>query len=131
MVRILIVEDSALFRQVFREALHSRFPSMEIVEAARGEEALAEIRDHRPDLVFIDINLAGENGLELARKIKTQYPDLVTIILTNYDLPEYREAALQYKANHFLPKDSFLKLIDAILLKQDTHPEDKGNNGLS
>jgi DNA-binding NarL/FixJ family response regulator len=104
---------------------------MEIVEATRGEEALEQIRNRLPDLIFIDINLSGENGLELAKKVKVQYPDIVTIILTNYDLPEYREAALQYKANHFLPKDSFLKLIDAILLKQDTHPEDKGTNGLS
>ena len=131
MVRTLIVEDSALFRQVFREALHSRFPSMEIVEATRGEEALEKIRDRLPDLIFIDINLSRENGLELAKKVKVQYPDVVTIILTNYDLPEYREAALRYKANHFLPKDSFLKLIDGILLKQETHPEGKGNNGLS
>jgi len=114
MVRTLIVEDSALFRQVFQEALHSRFPSMEIVEATRGEDALERIRERLPDLVFIDINLAGENGLELAKNIKIQYPDLVTIILTNYDLPEYREAAFQYKANHFLPKDSFLKMVDTL-----------------
>ena len=128
MVRTLIVEDSALFRQVFQEVLHARFPSMEIVEAACGEEALVEIRDHLPDLVFIDINLAGENGLELAHKIKTQYPDLVTVILTNYDFPEYREAALRYKANHFLPKDSFLKIVDAIFLRKNTHLRVPENN---
>jgi len=122
MVRTLIVEDSVLFRQVFQEALHARFPSMEIVEALCGEEALVEIRDHLPDLVFIDINLGGENGLELAHKIKTQYPDLVTILLTNYDFPEYRDAAFRYKINHFLPKDSFMKMVDAIFLGKDKHP---------
>jgi DNA-binding NarL/FixJ family response regulator len=115
MVRALIVEDSALFRQVFEESLHARFPSMEIFEASRGKEALDEIRKRLPDLVFIDIHLAEENGLEVARKIKAQYPELVTIILTNYDLPEYREAAFQTKANHFVPKDSFLKMIDGLL----------------
>ena len=124
MVRTLIVEDSALFRQVFQEALHSRFPSMEIVEAARGEDALERIRERLPDLVFIDINLAGENGLELAKNIKIQYPDLVTIILTNYDLPEYREAAFQYKANHFLPKDSFLKMVDTLFPARKDDPDD-------
>ncbi len=124
MLRTLIVEDSALFRQVFQESLHARVPSMEIVEAGRGEEALEQIRKGLPDLVFIDIHLAGENGLELARKIKMEYPDVVTIILTNYDLPEYREAALKYKANHFLPKDSFLKMIDGLLPKQVTHSDD-------
>ena len=104
MVRTLIVEDSVLFRQVFQEALHARFPSMEIVEALRGEEALVEIRDHLPDLVFIDINLAGENGLELAHKIKTQYPDLVTIILTNYDLPGIQGCRVPIQSQSFPPE---------------------------
>ena len=116
MVRTLIVEDSALFRQVFQEVLHARFPSMEITErpvergAGGDQRPLARSR-------FCRYQPAGENGLELAHKIKTEYPDLVTIILTNYDFPEYREAALRYKTNHFLPKDSFFKMIDAILLK--------------
>jgi two-component system, response regulator YesN len=129
MIRTLIVEDSVLFRQVFQEALHARFPSMEIVEALCGEEALVEIRDHLPDLVFIDINLGGENGLELAHKIKTQYPDLVTILLTNYDFPEYRDAAFRYKINHFLPKDSFMKMVDAIFLGKNKHPGNPGEQG--
>jgi DNA-binding NarL/FixJ family response regulator len=129
MVRTLIVEDSPLFREVFQEALHSRFPTMEIVEAARGQEAFERIRDRRPDLAFVDIHLEQENGLEVAQKIKDQYPDVVTIILTNYDLPEYREAAYQYKADHFIPKDSFLKMIDALLLNRKTNL--KGNNPIN
>lgn len=123
MLKTLIVEDSALFRQVFQESLHSRFPSMEIYEARCGNEALEQIRNCLPDLVFIDIHLAEENGLELARRIKVEYPELVTIILTNYDLPEYREAARRYKANHFLPKDSFFKIVDTIFLSQNGIPE--------
>ncbi len=117
MLRTLIIEDSTLFRQVFQESLHSRFPSMEIYEATDGQQAYDHIKKCAPDLVFIDIHLENESGLELARKIKADYPRIVTIILTNYDLPEYREAALRYKANHFLPKDSFLKMVDTIVLE--------------
>ena len=119
MLKTLIVEDSALFREVFEEALHSRFPSMEIFEAVNSQDAIDKIEKHLPGLVFVDINLAGENGLELAKRIKTEYPHIITIILTNYDLPEYREAAYRYKANHFLPKDAFLMMIDTILPTTD------------
>jgi DNA-binding NarL/FixJ family response regulator len=55
-------------------------------------------------LVFMDIRLPGENGLELTQKVKTQYPDIVVIILTSYDLP-YRQVSSQY-ADYFFSKDS-------------------------
>ncbi len=88
--RVLIVEDSTLFRQLFKETLHDRFPSVEIYEAADGEEALKKIESLRPNLIFMDIGLPGENGLELTKHIKVRYPNIIVIILTGYDLPEYR-----------------------------------------
>src|SRR4030042_485586 len=60
-LKVLIVEDSTLFRQLFRETLHDRFPSIEIHEAANGEEALRKVEMLRPSLVFMDIRLPGEN----------------------------------------------------------------------
>ena len=115
MKRILIVEDNAFFLKFLKEILHSRFPSMDILEAANGDEAVQKIKMFPPDAVFTDLRLPGENGLELTKKIKAQYPNIVVVIITNYDLPEYREAAYQSKADHFLPKDSFLKMINSIL----------------
>jgi len=115
MERILIVEDNAFFLQFLKETLHSRFPSVDILEAANGEEALQKIRTFPPDAIFMDLRLPGENGLELTKKIKAQYPNIIVVILTNYDLPEYREAAYQCRANHFLPKDSFLEMINSFL----------------
>lgn len=104
-LKVLVVEDSTLFRQLFKEILHDRFPSVEIHEAGNGEEALRKIETLHPNLVFMDIRLPGENGLELTQKIKTQYPDIVVIILTGYDLPEYRQVSSQY-ADYFFSKDS-------------------------
>jgi len=89
-IRVLIVEDSTLFRQLFKETLHDRFPSVEIYEAIDGEEALLQVETFRPNLIFMDIRLPGENGLELTKKIKARYPNITIIILTGYDLPEYR-----------------------------------------
>jgi DNA-binding NarL/FixJ family response regulator len=124
MERILIVDDNAFFLQFLKETLHSRFPSIDILEAANGEEALQKIKTLPPDAIFMDLRLPGENGLELTKKIKAQYPDTIVVILSNYDLPEYREAAYQCRANHFLPKDSFLKMINSILPNRNIDQDD-------
>jgi len=127
--KTLIVEDSIFFRQFLRETLHAEFPNIEISEAVDGEEALQKVQNLLPHLVFMDIRLPGENGLEITRKIKTQYPDISVIILTSYDLPEYREAAKKYQANHFLSKGSttkenILALVRSIFSKRNIDLDD-------
>jgi len=104
-IKVLIVEDSTLFRELFKEMLQDRFPSVEIYEATNGEEALLQVETLRPNLIFMDIRLPGENGLQLTQKIKAQYPNIIVIILTGYDLPEYREVSAGY-ADYFFSKDS-------------------------
>ncbi len=104
-LKVLMVEDSTLFRQLFKETLQDRFPSIQIHEATNGEEALRKIETLRPSLVFMDIRLPGENGLELTQKIKSCHPDIIVVILTGYDLPEYRQASFQL-ADYFFSKDS-------------------------
>jgi DNA-binding NarL/FixJ family response regulator len=123
MFRIMLVEDNPSFRQVLKNNLQDQFPSMDIIEAADGIEALKKIDSHPPNLIFMDIRLPGENGLELTRKIKADYPDIIIIILTSHDLPEYREAATRWKANYFLSKGSIItdevfKLVKSILLEK-------------
>jgi DNA-binding NarL/FixJ family response regulator len=127
MKRILIVEDNAFFLQFLKETMHLRFPWIDILEAANGEEAMRKIDALSPEAIFMDLRLPGENGLELTKKIKAQYRDIVVVILTNYDLPEYREAAYQSGADHFVSKDSFLNIVNSILTNQDI-PKD-GSNG--
>ena len=84
---------------------HPALERRKIHEAANGEEALRKIETLCPDLVFMDIRLPGENGLELSQKVKIQYPGIVVIILTGYDLPEYRQVSSRY-ADYFFSKDS-------------------------
>jgi DNA-binding NarL/FixJ family response regulator len=106
MFQILIVEDNAPFRQSLREMLCEQFSAMGIEEAVDGEDALDKIETLPPHLVFMDIKLPGQNGLEVTREIKARYPGIRVIILTSYDLPEYREAAQNYGADYFLSKGS-------------------------
>jgi len=102
----MTVEDNVSFRKVFKGELLSRFPSMEIIEAANGEEAFKRLSSNAVDLVFMDIGLPGESGLELTRKIKAKYKDVTIAMLTSYDLAEYREAAARCGADCFITKNS-------------------------
>ncbi len=129
MKRILIVEDNAFFMQFLKETMHFRFPSIDMFEAANGEEAIQKIKTLSPEAILMDLRLPGENGLELTKKIKAQYPGIIIVILTNYDLPEYREAAYQCGADHFVSKDSFLSIIGSILTNHDTEKDNSNSTG--
>jgi len=106
MTDTLIVEDNAFFRQTLRAILAKKFPSMTIKEASDGQEALLEIEISPPQLIFMDIRLPGENGIELTRKIQAAYPATVIIVISNCDTIEYREAALEAGAKAFISKAS-------------------------
>ena len=102
----------------------SRFPLMSLDEARDGEEALEKLHAYRPDLIFMDIRLPGENGLEITKKIRSSHCQAIIIILTSYDLPEYREAASMNGANYFVSKGSstteeILALVDSILSRMN------------
>ena len=106
MVRILIVEDNVEFRNALHSVIASEFPSACTEEVGEGEGLLRELGDYQPDLVFMDLELPGQNGLVLTRKTKEIYPDTVIAVLTNYDLQEYRDAAFKNGASYFLSKES-------------------------
>jgi DNA-binding NarL/FixJ family response regulator len=109
MFKALIVEDDPLFRQILKEILASRCPSISIKEAAHGVEALRELDMNHLDLIFMDIKLPGMNGLELTKRIKESHPGIPVIILTNHDTPEYRKAAFECGADYFISKASSIE----------------------
>ena len=120
--KTLIVEDNPLFRQTIMEILGHQFPSMVLEGAADGKTALEKIEDSLPDLIFMDIRLAGENGLHLTEHIMRRHPQIIVAILTSYDWPEYREAAYKFGANYFIMKGSstnreIVEMIESVLNK--------------
>ncbi|MGE5843164.1 MAG: response regulator transcription factor [Deltaproteobacteria bacterium] len=106
MLRALVVEDNLTFLEAFKTALHEGFPFVVIEVAGSGEEALLKINGTPPDFVFTDMRLPGMNGLELAQKLKNHFPVIRIAMVTNYDLPEYREAASQHGIERFFAKES-------------------------
>lgn len=105
-LRILIVDNDDASRQMLKMTLRAFLPTTAIDEAAGGIEALQKVDNSLPDLVFMDIQLPGENGLKLTKKIKTTHPNITILILSSYDKPEYREAASRFGADRYLVKTS-------------------------
>ena len=102
--KILIVEDNDTYRTTLKNLLSQRFPDFQFEETKNGEETLAIIKYFNPDMIFMDIVLPGQNGLEVTQKIRASGHDVVIIIMTSYDMPVYRDAAKKYGADHFVSK---------------------------
>lgn len=104
MSSVLIVEDDTRFRKKLRDSLTSRFPNVIFREAVNGKQAFQEIGSSKPVLICMDIGLGDDNGLELTKEIKNLHPEISILILTNYDYPEYRDAAFDNGADFFFVK---------------------------
>jgi DNA-binding NarL/FixJ family response regulator len=110
--RVVIADDQTLVRRGFRLILNSAGIPV-VAEAANGKEAVAAVRQHRPDVVLMDIRMPEMDGLEATRRILAAQPaesgpsgDVRIIILTTFDLDQYVYAALSAGASGFLLKDT-------------------------
>jgi len=101
---ILLVEDNRPFRQALRDAVQTSFPGLQVREAGCLAEADWIVKDQAPQLVLLDLALPDGNGLEWARRIQAEAPDLTLVPCTNHDVLEYREAAQALGLTDFLVK---------------------------
>jgi len=74
--KVMLVEDDVGFRRSLSGLLKSRFPSIPLVEASDDAEAIEKVKSFFPQLIFMDIKLPGQNGLEVTRRIKVLHPDM-------------------------------------------------------
>ena len=108
-MKVIIIEDEFSPRQMLREKLIQHFPDLEIVaECESAEDALIEILRLRPDLIFLDIQMSGKNGLWLADELLRMKgetfspPDI--IFTTGYTYSEYMLKAFELAAIDYLVK---------------------------
>ncbi|WP_330318491.1 response regulator transcription factor [Streptomyces platensis] len=108
MIRVLLADDQLLVRAGFKALLDAQ-PDIEVVaEAADGQQALAAVREHRPDIVLMDIRMPGVDGLVATRRI-TEDPrlrEVKVVMLTTFELDEYVFEAIRSGASGFLAKDT-------------------------
>ena len=114
-IRVLLVDDQALFR----EALHmllSVQPDIEVVgEASNGEEALRLAAQYQPHVVLMDLQMPVMDGVAATRRLQAEQPDCRVVVLTTFDDDEYVFEGLRAGAIGYLLKDSTAqKLVEAI-----------------
>jgi two-component system invasion response regulator UvrY len=81
-VRVLTVDDQAVFRGVARAVIEAT-PGFEVAgEAASGEEALDAVEQLDPQLVLVDVRMPGMDGIEVARRVTAAHPELVVVLIS-------------------------------------------------
>jgi DNA-binding NarL/FixJ family response regulator len=115
-VRVLLVDDQALFREALATLLDVRDEVAVVGEAANGDEALRRAAELRPDVVLMDLRMPVLDGVAATRRMRVEQPDVRVIALTTFDDEEEVFAALRAGAVGYLLKDvSSGRLVEAIL----------------
>ena len=95
--RAVIAEDEANLREELRETLEGVWPELEIVaEAADGKKALAELERHVPDVIFLDIEMPGMTGLEVARRASGRCHVVFVTAYDSYAVSAFDQGAVDY-----------------------------------
>jgi two-component system, NarL family, invasion response regulator UvrY len=106
-VAVLIVDDQHPFRDVARTVIGMTDGFVVAGEAISGEEAVEMASDRRPDLVLMDINLPGINGIEACRRIKAAAPSTAVILLSTYSESDLPADARDCGAIEYVHKEDF------------------------
>jgi two-component system, NarL family, invasion response regulator UvrY len=106
MTRVLIADDHALFRAGLRQFLVDALPSVEIGEAASGNEALTCLQRKGWDLLVLDINMPDRTGLDILRHVKSGHPATRVLVLSGYPERQYALNVLRAGASGYIAKDA-------------------------
>ena len=125
-MRVFLVDDSEQVLQHIR-AMLTALPEIEVIgSAADVPEAIQSIKTKRPDVVLLDLHLPSGSGMQVLRMIKNEKLKTITIVLSNYAFPQYRESCAEAGAYAFLDKSTdFMKVPEVLnsLSNPGDHPE--------
>lgn len=115
MVRILLADDHALFRQGLRSLLEAEPDFRVMGEAKDGREALRHALEAHPDIVLMDIQMPGLDGVQATKEVLSEWPQAKIIMLTMYRQDSYVFEAVKAGARGYMLKDTDAKeLVEAI-----------------
>jgi len=104
-IKLVIVDDHPLFREGVRNVLDTEEDIKVLAEGVSGDQALELIREHRPDVALIDVNLPNMNGIQVTRQLAAERLDTVVVLLTAYDDVEQVLHAFRAGASAYCSKD--------------------------
>lgn len=118
-IRILIVDDHSIVRNGLIKILSSSLPYAEFGEASDATEALRMLVQAKWNLVILDINMPGRNGMDVLKEIKSHYSSLPVVIFSMYPEDQFAVRAMKAGASAYLTKDisskELAKAINVIL----------------
>ncbi|MFL6212287.1 MAG: response regulator [Blastocatellia bacterium] len=130
-LRIMIADDHFVVRMGLAAVVNTQPDMSVIAEATTGKQAIEVYREHRPDVVLMDVRMPEMNGIDAIVAIRKDYPDARFIVLTTYDGDEDIYRALQAGARAYLLKDmlrdELVETIRAIYAGQRRIPAEVAN----
>lgn len=114
-IKVLIADDHSMMRQGLKQILELEEDIAVIAQASNGDEATRMTREYNPDIVLMDINMPGTNGLQAIKELKLEQSPSKIIVLTIHEDREYLFKTLQMGAEGYVLKDAEpAVLVDAI-----------------
>ena len=124
-IRVVLADDHALVRQGIRRFLEESGDITVVAEAEDGERALKLVAEHQPDIAILDIRMPKISGVDLARRIRSEHPQIRILILTAYDDDPYVFALVQAGVDGYI-----LKTADSVQLIQAVRDVAEGEAAL-
>lgn len=127
MYSIMICEDERIDREALRTLVQENFPRLRLLEdCADGTATLRRVPKEKPDILILDINMPGCNGIEVVRRVRQDGYTGQIMIQTAYDRFSYAQDALNYGANAFLLKPvkhaQFVRTLQDLISTLDSRP---------
>lgn len=106
LIRIVLADDQSIIRQGLRLIIETQKDMIVVGEANNGDQAIALAKESNPDMVLMDIQMPGKNGIAATRSIVEDNPNVKVILLTTFDIQEYVADGIRAGAIGYLLKDS-------------------------
>lgn len=126
MIKVLVVEDEPPILRSLIKLIETTNPEFKVVDFAyNGKEAIEVLEKNKPDIVFTDVKMPIMDGIELISYLFSNYPDIITVIVSGYSDFNYAKSAIRYNAYEYLLKPVVSSLLEELLTKIEVTIKEK------